>query len=1047
MLVCASCGAENREGARFCNSCGAPLAEAPAARERRKTVSVLFSDLVGSTALGERLDPESLRHVMGRYFDAMSGAIEGCGGTVEKFIGDAVMAVFGVPLLHEDDALRATRAALGMRERLRQLNEELEGELGVRIEQRTGVNTGEVVAGDAESGQRLATGDAVNVAARLEQAAAPGEILIGPETFRLVRSAVALEPVAAVEAKGKAEPVPAWRVLGLLPDVPGFTRLIGAPFVGRAAELDALRQAFDRATSLGGCQLCTIVGPPGIGKSRLARELVRAVEQEARVLVGRCLPYGEGITFWPLGEMVKQLAGDEVTSGLVALLGGDPHADLVAARVAAAVGASATASQAEETPWAVRKLFEAVAREQPLVAVVDDIHWAEPTMLDLLEYVASFSAGAPILLLCLARPDLFEERPSWAAPRPNSLLLSLEPLAESDAEVLVERLPRSQELSPRLRARILAAAEGNPLFVEQMLALHAEQPEAGDEVELPPTLEALLAARIDRLPPEERALLQCASVEGRGFHRGAVVELLSTDAHGSVGAHLMSLVRRQLIRPDQSLFPGDDGFRFSHVLVRDAAYESTSKQLRAELHARYADWLERRAEGRVAEVEEILGYHLEQAHRYRTELRLADAETESIAERASARLGAAGTRAFARGDMPAAANLLGRAAELLRGDDPARGELRNELAVALAELGELSNAGSIFAEVIEAAQAVGDERLEWRARLGQISVEQWLSGPLEEARAVAERAIPVLERLGDDIGLARAWQLVALTSFWSGASRAAEDAFAHAVDHARRSNSLREEAQALSWLLIATLFGPTPAEEGIRRCREIRERTSSRQVEAIALGEEGTLLAKSGRFDEARELWEQGAETLEELGLRILAAGTSQERFEIEILAGDIPAAEAELRKACAVLEQMGEKGFLSTRAALLACCLCMQGRLDEAEPFVDVALETASQDDWATFVFTHLAQAAVFAGRGALDEAERHAREAVGIVARTDYLETRAVALVGLADVLGVAGRSAEAVPLLEDAFALYEQKGNIVAAGRTRGVLERLEASAPQG
>jgi class 3 adenylate cyclase/tetratricopeptide (TPR) repeat protein len=1041
MLVCEACGAENREGARFCDSCGAVLPES-AVREQRKIVSVLFSDLVGSTALGERLDPESLRRVMGRYFAAMSEVIEGHGGTVEKFIGDAVMAVFGVPTLHEDDALRATKAALGMRERLRELNDELEAELGVRIEQRTGVNTGEVVTGDAESGQRLATGDAVNVAARLEQAAGPGEILIGPETFRLVHSAVALDPISAVEAKGKAKPVPTWRVRGLLAEVPAFTRPIGVPFVGRGAEVDALRQAFERAKSLGGCQLCTVVGPAGIGKSRLARELVGTVEPEARVLVGRCLPYGEGITFWPLAEMVKQLVGDEVAHGVTTLMDGDANAQLVAERVAAAVGASAAESQPEETPWAVRKLFEAVARDRPLVAVVDDIHWAEPTMLDLLEYVASFAVGAPILLLCLARPDLFEERPSWATPRPNSLVLSLEPLDESEAEALVERLD-SQEITPSLRTRILAVAEGNPLFVEQILALRAEQPDAGDEIELPPTLEALLAARIDRLPTEERALLQHASVEGRGFHRGAVVALLSAEAHADVSPQLMSLVRKQLIRPDQSLFPGDDGFRFAHVLVRDAAYDSTSKQLRADLHARYADWLERRAEGTV-EYEEILGYHLEQAHRYSAELRPLDAETGKLAERAAVRLRAAGERAFARGDMPGSANLLGRAVDLLPGDDPVRGTLQTQLAIALVELGELSRARSIFEEVVQAASTIGDEQLEWRARLGQASAELWLGGAQERGAAIAEQAVPVFERLGDELGLARAWQLVALTSFWNGRARAAADASMRAVDYARRSGSLREEAQALTWLLIGAWYGPTPAEEGIRRCREILEQTSSRQVEAIALVEQGPLLAMSGRFAEARQLWREGVEMLEELGLPILVAGCSEERFDIELLAGDLAAAEAELRKACDVLQQLGEKGFLSTRAACLAYVLCLQNRFDEAEPFVDLAIEAASADDLGTLVYAGIARAAVLAGRGAMDDAERHAREAVAIVARTDWLDLHAGAVTCLADVLRAAGRTAEAVAPLQEAIALYEEKGNTVAGGRMRTLLEELGASA---
>src|SRR6266498_462542 len=430
MGACPHCGMESREGARFCDSCGAALAGVPAAREQRKTVTVVFCDVSGSTELGE------------------------------KFIGDAVMAVFGVPVLHEDDALRAVRAAAQMGEALVGLNEEFVRDYGTRLELRIGVNTGEVVVGTEE---RLATGNAVNVAARLEQAAAPGEILLGKETFTLVRDLVSAEPMAPFAAKGKAEPVAAWRLSALLADVPAFTRPIGAPFVGRDPELTMLLAAFARAVA-GSCQLSTVVGPPGIGKSRLARELIGSVADGARVLVGRCLPYGEGITFWPLAEMVKQLAGDDVYAGIAGILADDPDAEVVARLVAGAVGVSAAEVQAEETFWAIRKLFESLAREQPLIAVIDDIHWAEPTLLDLIEYIAAFAGDAPILLLCLARPDLFDERASWAAPRTNTLLLTLEPLAVDEAEALIDRLLRSQTLAPRLRARIVDAAEGNPLF-------------------------------------------------------------------------------------------------------------------------------------------------------------------------------------------------------------------------------------------------------------------------------------------------------------------------------------------------------------------------------------------------------------------------------------------------------------------------------------------------------------------------------------------------------------------------------------------------------
>ena len=1038
MGACPHCGVENREGARFCDSCGAALAGSQAAREERKTVTVVFCDVSGSTQLGEKLDPESLRRVMARYFEAMKAVIERHGGTVEKFIGDAVMAVFGVPVLHEDDALRAVRAAAQMGVALAGLNEEFGRDYGTRLELRIGVNTGEVVVGTEE---RLATGDAVNVAARLEQAAAPGEILLGKETFTLVRDLVSAEPVEPFTAKGKAEPVAAWRLSALLADVPAFTRPIGAPFVGRDPELTMLLAAFARAVA-GSCQLSTVVGPPGIGKSRLAREFIGSVADGARVLVGRCLPYGEGITFWPLAEMVKQLAGDDVHAAIAGILADDPDAELVARLVAGAVGVSAGEVQAEETFWAIRKLFESLAREQPLIAVIDDIHWAEPTLLDLIEYITAFAGDAPILLLCLARPDLFDERASWAAPRTNTLLLTLEPLAVDEAEALIDRLLQSQTLAPRLRARIVDAAEGNPLFVEQILAMRAEQPDAVGEIDLPPTLEALLAARIDRLTPEERAVLQRAAIEGRGFHRGAVFELLPVEARAAVSGRLISLVRKEFVRPDRSLFAGDDGFRFSHILVRDAAYQSTSKQLRAELHKRYADWLERQAGLRVSEYEEILGHHLEQAHRYRVELGPVDAAGRAIAKQAAARLQSAGQRAFARGDMPAAGNLLERAADLLPEDDPVRLELLPDLAGALVEVGELERADAILGETVAAASAVGNERLEWRARLGRAAVKVWLGSSFEQSVAVAEEAVGVFGRLGDELGLARASNLIALSRFWLGSSAAAEEGWHRALEHAGRARSPREEAQALSWLLVSAWVGPTPVEAGILRCREILERSPSRQVEAFALLEQGPLLAMRGDFPQARELFRRGKEILDDLGLAIHSAGSSQEAFDIEMLAGDPAAAEVELRQACEILERLGEKGFLSTRAGLLAHALCAQGRYQEAEPFIQVAAEAGSEDDRATQTLWRSARAKVLASRGDFGEALRLAREAFAILEPTDWLNLRGDALINLAETLRLADRSNEAAPLLEEAVILYEQKGNIVAAAKARAVLEEMRA-----
>ena len=534
----------------------------------RKVVTVLFCDVVGSTALGESTDPEALQGLLARYFERMKEIVEGHGGSVEKFIGDAVMAAFGVPAAHEDDALRACRAAVEMREAFPALG----------IEGRIGVSTGEVVTGTEE---RLATGDAVNVAARLQQAAQPGEVLIGEATRALAGNAVDAERVEPLALKGKSEPVLAYLLLSAR-EAP--ERLHETPFVGRERELALLHEAWERARKPV-CELVTIVGDAGVGKSRLAAETLAAVE--ARVVRGRCLPYGEGITYWPVVEVVKQLGA----------LPSDPAA---ATAIRSLLGEGDTATSAEEIAWAFRKLLE---EQAPLVVLFDDVQWGEETFLDLVEHVALLSSGAQILILCMARLDLLDRRPSWP------VTVRLEPLPNEDVSRLIgARVP------DELRAKIAEAAGGNPLFIGEMLAMTEE---AGGEVVVPPTLRGLLAARLDQLETPERSVLERGAIEGEIFHRGAVQALAPEETQ--VTPRLAALVRKELIRPDRSQLAGEDGFRFRHLLIRDAAYDSLPKATRAELHERFATWLEEHG-AELVELDEILGYHLERACQYRTEL-------------------------------------------------------------------------------------------------------------------------------------------------------------------------------------------------------------------------------------------------------------------------------------------------------------------------------------------------------------------------------------------------------------------------------------------
>ena len=559
-------------------------------------MTVLFSDVTGSTALGERLDPEALRGVLARYFDMARLAVERHGGSVEKFIGDAVMAVFGIPVVHEDDALRAVRAAAELRDGLAGLNEGLMRDYGTALEVRIGVNTGEVVAGTEE---RLATGDAVNVAARLEQAARPGEILVGAPTQALVRGSVALEPVEGLELKGKSAPVEAYRLMSVRLEV-APRRRVGA-MVGRERELERLRAALAQAVDSRCCQLFTVLGDAGVGKSRLAYEFLAGLDGATVVRAG-CPPYGEGITYWPVVEVLKQVLGEEPERRLEAL-GLDSFSSRA---VHAVLGDPGAATSVDEIARATRVLLEAVAAEAPLVIVLDDIQWGEAAFLDLVDHVAELSRDVPMLLLCMARPELYDRRPGWGGGKLNATTVLLEPLVDGDADVLVASLLDDNAADEGLRARILAAAEGNPLFAEEMVALVRDSP--GGQVVVPPTIQALLAARLDQLEPTERAVLGRGSIEGRVFHRGAV-QALSPD-ETELTAPLSGLVRRELVRPDRAQLAGEEAFRFRHLLIRDAAYDALPKATRAELHERFASWIGAHG-GEVVEHDEVAGYHLE----------------------------------------------------------------------------------------------------------------------------------------------------------------------------------------------------------------------------------------------------------------------------------------------------------------------------------------------------------------------------------------------------------------------------------------------------
>jgi class 3 adenylate cyclase/tetratricopeptide (TPR) repeat protein len=1017
-VICSACGRENRPEARFCDSCGAPLATAEV-RELRKVVTILFSDVTGSTALGERIDSESLRRVMERYFALARLVLERHGGTVEKFIGDAVMAVFGIPVVHEDDALRATRAANDLRAGLVELNAELQQEFGTELQVRVGINTGEVVTNE---GGTLATGDAVNVAARLEQAARPGEILIGDSTRQLAESALELESVEPIEAKGKSEPLLAYKLLGVKADAPAFERRFDAPFIGREGELEQLNQAYARARRDDACHLFTVLGPAGIGKSRLVYEFV-AAHPEAITLRGRCLAYGEGITYFPFVEILEQIAADDE---LGRLLAADQGARAQLNAVSGAIGLTDEPVVArEETFRSVRLLFEGLARNRPLIVVLDDLHWAEATFLDLVDHVADWSREAPILLLCMARPELLDLRAGWAGGKLNATTTLLEPLSEPEAELLIENLLVDVDLPVSLRDRITESAEGNPLFVEQMLALLAQDGTTNGDVVVPPTIQALLATRLEQLPSGERVAAERASVIGKEFWRTALAEI------GGETSALPGLVRKELIRPYRSpVFPSDDAFRFRHQLIRDAAYDGMPKELRAELHERFGRWLE----SNRSEYDEIVGYHFEQAFRLKEQLGPVDGDVRRLGIQAGELLGQSGHRAFERGDAPAAVALLARSVELLPEGDGRRLQDLIELGYALHTAGELERAEQTFSDTMAESAAAGEPSFEARAVIGRMYVQALLGHGFENPAERARLEIDKLEELGDDIGVAEGYFVLGNFESWLGSSERAGRAYDISMERARRVGAHRMATRQIGLRMLLEAWGATNAVDGLRECDELLVQHTGTSVEGPIRVARAMHLSFLGRAEEASREQTLGEQLFLQYGDALLYASTHMGRADKDIRAGQFAAAEAAAREGMELLERLGDKGFFSSTVGQLAEALVRQGRDEEAEAAAQRARELAAPDDFDPLFRWRVVQARVLAHRGELTEAEHLAREAVEIVDRTDWYVQRGEARAVLAEVLELAGRPEEARRANEQAVEYFELKGSVADAERIR-------------
>jgi tetratricopeptide (TPR) repeat protein len=726
------------------------------------------------------------------------------------------------------------------------------------------------------------------------------------------------------------------------------------------------------------------------------------------------------------------------------LLGDNPDADAIAERLDSAVGTGTTGAVGEEIFWAFRKLAETLANDLPLVLAFEDVHWAEPTLLDLIEHLADRVRSAPVLLLCLARPELLDGRPGWAGGKLNATSILLEPLSTEESSRLIDALSAESELAADASRRIAAAAEGNPLFLEQMLAMLAESGDGTSGLTVPPAIQALLAARLDHLTPEERHIIERASIEGELFHVGGVVELCSPETPNAVASRLLSLVRKELIRPERPALQGDEAFGFRHALIRDAAYASLTKEARAELHERHAAWLERALGDRVVEGEEFLGYHFEQAYRYRVELGADDETTDKLAIHAGELLASAGRRAFMRGDWPATVNLWERALALLSPANALGRRLMPDLALALYQAGSIERADKVAQEALAAAETAGDAGGRARAAVTCTYFGTYLRPEqvdVDAMRREANEAFAIFDELDDDAGRTRAIFNIDIAEWESGNNEAFGRSAERAIGYARRAGIRPDELECCAGFGWAMCFGATPPDVGRRRIKEVvLGSASDRSFEALAATFLALLRGMENRLDEARAEMDEGRQALTEVGLHLWARQTGVLAAQLAILASDFAHAEELLRGVLDVPDEAADRLMSTFARAELVRSLHTQARHEEAfaltetieavPPLVDIYIRTRCRG----------ARALALSSVGRLDEAELVAREAVESARGTDCLNLRGDTLVDLAEILERAGRPEAAADPLREAIALFEQKGNIVSAAKAYALLTEL-------
>jgi class 3 adenylate cyclase/tetratricopeptide (TPR) repeat protein len=1037
MPACPACGFEQEGSFKFCPECGAALS-APG-ETRLRLVTALFCDLVGSTELGESLDPEVLRKVLDRYFAAMREAIQRHGGTVEKFIGDAVVGAFGVPEAHEDDVLRAVRASLEMRDAAAALDEEID-DPDVRIRVRIGIHCGQSFADETSASQGRIGGDVFNTAARLESAAEPGDVLVSAAAEQMLRGRVDLAPIGAIELKGKAEAVHAHRVLKVRPS-PARAE---TPLVGRDRPLRVLKEALEDAIEDQACVLVTVLAPPGVGKSRLATAFAETVGDRATVLVGQTPSYGDGVTFAPLVELLSQAAGlasgdaEDVAAALRQRVAGQPDGAAIGDRIAQVLGVGEALGS--EASWAVRRLLEVLASERPLVVVLEDLHWAETPMLDLADAVIERVHG-PVLFLCLARPELLEQRPTWAVGKPRAVTSTLPPLSREDARRVSGLLLGKQVPAPVVD-QVCQTAEGNPLYLEQLTAMLVDQGLlveglwAGSDdtqVEIPATLQALLAARLDRLDAVPRVVLERAAVEGRRFRAPAIHALVSEMSTDDVVGTIASLERKGLVQPEDE---AEGRWRFAHALVFEAAYRGLSKELRAELHERLADWM-MEEDADQADVDESVARHLERALHLREELGERDERSAALSERAGELFANAGSKAFAALDYITARDLLGRAAVLLPQRSARRLDILPNLGAALADSARTEEAEALLSEAVQQARTAGSERDALRATVRLLS-NQIYSSPtdaeIESASVETRAAVAAFEALDDDVGLAEASLAIGLLEEARGQIGEAQLWTSKALRHALPAGSSREATQAAGDLFAEAVDGPLPFERFAETAQEL---LSHGEPLSGSVGHALTAVAALAAGDDPgfHEYEERWGDFLDRNGLAWLGATHGVEFALVEISVGQAEAAERRLREAREFLVAIGNTWWVGIVDEILCEAVGAQDRPREFLQLADAFEASVLITDRSTLIKRQLVRARAYLLRGAADEAEVAARRAIELLESTDLVPDHASALLMLADVLDARDLADDAAAARQEAVTKLRAKGNLAAVAHVGG------------